>query len=54
MSKAEELVFPIPAIREREEDIQKWTRAGLRAQEVVKLLEVDCDGLLLGTKGEKK
>ena len=47
-------MFPISAIREREEDIRKWARVNVRAKIVFTLLEADGNGLLLGTDGKRK
>lgn len=47
MSKAEEHVLPVEITEERIDDIRRWTAAGLGAQNITKLLEIDRDGLLL-------
>ncbi|CAM9380932.1 unnamed protein product, partial [Sphacelaria rigidula] len=54
ITRADPHILPTSIVATRERDIRKWTAAGLRAGDIIKFLEADGEGLLLGKDGKKK
>lgn len=54
VSRAAEDAVPTEFIDQKMEDIGRWTRAGVKAGDIFKLLEMDQDGKVLCRDGKKK
>lgn len=54
VSRAAKDAVPTGVIKQRMEDIGRWTRAGVQPGEIFKLLEMDEGELVLCTDGKKR